>query len=90
MSNPQRIYLPFAEGDRTLHLALKPLNVEDWIELDDQFVPYLQRKTELLETNDTEVFASLSGTQTAQQEVLNLLIDHLLQQFPKAIAHKFQ
>ncbi|MBW4525006.1 MAG: DUF3445 domain-containing protein [Phormidium tanganyikae FI6-MK23] len=83
MNEPQRVYLPFAEGDRTLKLGLKPLKVEDWIEIDNQFVPYLQRKTELLETNHSEVFASLPGTQSAQQEVLDLLVDHLLQQFPE-------
>ena len=81
MLNSQRIYLPF--GDRTLTLGLKPLKLADWIEIDDQFVPYLQRKTELLETNYSEVFASLPGTQIAQQEVLNLLLEHLLQQFPQ-------
>lgn len=82
MSN-QRIYLPFAQGNRTLSLGLQPLKVEDWIEIDDQFVPYLQRKTELLTTNYAEVFASLPGTQSAQQEVLELLIDHLLRYFPE-------
>lgn len=82
MSN-QRIYLPFAQGDRTLSLGLQPLRVGDWIELDNQLVPYLQRKTELLDTNYTEVFASLPGTQLAQQEVLHLLIDHLLRYFPE-------
>ncbi|MEP0917887.1 DUF3445 domain-containing protein [Leptolyngbya sp. DQ-M1] len=82
MSN-QRIYLPFTGSDRTLSLGLQPLKVEDWIEMDDQLVPYLQRKTELLETNYIEVFASLPGTQLAQQEVLELLIDHLLRYFPE-------
>ncbi|MBD1824276.1 DUF3445 domain-containing protein [Cyanobacteria bacterium FACHB-DQ100] len=82
MSN-QRIYLPFTGSDRTLSLGLQPLKVEDWIEMDDQLAPYLQRKTELLETNYTEVFASLPGTQLAQQEVLELLIDHLLRYFPE-------
>ncbi len=83
MNEPQRIYLPFAKGDRTLNLGLKPLKIEHWIELDDQFVPYLKRKTELLETNYSEVFASLPGTQIAQQEVLDLLFEHLSQQLPE-------
>lgn len=77
----QRIYLPFAEGDRTLALGLKPLRIADWIEIDDQFTDYLQRKTELLKTNHSEVFASLPNTEIAQQEVLDLLLEHLSQQF---------
>jgi dimethylamine monooxygenase subunit A len=79
----QRIYLPFAAGDRTLKLGLKSLKIEDWIEIDDQFVPYLQRKAELLETNHLEVFASLPGSERAQQEILDRLLSHLLQRFPE-------
>lgn len=78
----QRIYLPFAAGDHTLRLGLKSLKLEDWIEIDDQFVPYLRRKTELFETHFSEVFASLAGSEVAQREVLDRLLDHLLQRFP--------
>lgn len=77
----QRIYLPF-EGNRTLKLGLKSLRVEDWIEIDDQFESYLQRKAKLLETNYSEVFASLAGSEAAQREVLDRLLDHLLHYFP--------
>ncbi|BAU15076.1 hypothetical protein LEP3755_56330 [Leptolyngbya sp. NIES-3755] len=83
MKNSPRIYLPFAEGDRTLALGLKPLKPEDWIEIDDQLSSYVQRKTELLESIHSEVFASLPNTQIAQQEVRDLLLEHLLQQFPE-------
>lgn len=83
MRNSQRVYLPFVEGDRTLALGLKPLKLEDWIEIDDQFRSYVQRKTELLKTIHPEVFASLPNTQIAQQEVRDLLLEHLLQQFPE-------
>jgi dimethylamine monooxygenase subunit A len=78
----QRIYLPFVDRERTLKLGLKSLKLEDWIEIDDQFGSYLQRKMELLEANYAEVFASLVGSETAQQEVLDSLINHLLHYFP--------
>jgi dimethylamine monooxygenase subunit A len=78
----QRIYLPFAKGEHTLKLGLKSLKLEDWIEIDDQFVPYLKRKTELFETNHSEVFASLEGSEIAQREVLDRLLAHLLLRFP--------
>ncbi|MCU0549279.1 MAG: DUF3445 domain-containing protein [Leptolyngbya sp. Prado105] len=78
----QRIYLPFVESDRPFKLGLKPLKLEEWIEIDDQFVPYLQRKMELLETNYSEVFAGLAGSEVAQREVCDRLVSHLLQQFP--------
>lgn len=78
----QRIYLPFAKREHTLKLGLRSLKLEDWIEIDDQFVPYLKRKTELFETNHSEVFASLEGSEIAQREVLDRLLDHLLLRFP--------
>lgn len=88
MYHSQRIYLPF--GDRTLTLGLKPLSIADWIEIDDQFVSYLQRKTELLKTHQSEVFASLPNTQIAQQEVLDLLLEHLSEQFPELYDRTFK
>lgn len=47
-------------------------------------MPYLQRKKERLETNHSEVFASLPRTQIEQREVLNLLLDYLPHQFPES------
>lgn len=79
----QRLYLPFMDSQRGIKMGLKPLKLEDWIEIDDQFVPYLTRKKELLQHHYSEVFASLSGSETGQREVLDLLLDYLPQRFPQ-------
>jgi hypothetical protein len=63
-------------------MALKPLDLLQWIEIDDQFADYLNLKTQLLEERPFEVFASLPGSEAAQQEVLQLLCSHLLHYYP--------
>jgi hypothetical protein len=63
-------------------MGLKPLQIQDWIEIDDQFATYLKRKQELLQNSHSEVFASLPGSESAQTEVLNLLLDYLPERFP--------
>jgi hypothetical protein len=76
------IYLPFSEGQWRLSLGLKVLHLEDWIQIDEEFVPYLQRKAELRTECPSDVFASIPGSEAAQQEVLDLLLEHLTQHFP--------
>jgi dimethylamine monooxygenase subunit A len=76
--------LPFAEGSWRLTMGLKPLALADWIEMGDDPVEQMQVKHQLWRDRLTEVFASLSGSETAQQEVLDLLIPHLLHYFPQA------
>jgi hypothetical protein len=75
--------LPFRDGQWRLALGLKPLPLETWIDIGEDFVEQLTRKSELLEQHYDEVFASLPGSQSAQQEVLDLLVAHLLHYFPQ-------
>lgn len=76
------IYLPFSAGKWQMKPGLKPLRLEDWIQIDEEYLPYLQRKAELRADRYSDVFASLPGTEAAQQEVLDVLLDHLPQHFP--------
>jgi hypothetical protein len=87
-------YLPFAQGSWRMSMGLKPLRLEDWIEIDDHLTHELALKHHLLQTRYTHVFASMSGSETAQQEALNILLEHLTGHFPAhyqiengAIAH---
>jgi dimethylamine monooxygenase subunit A len=79
----QRIYLPTESRSARMSMGLKPLSLEDWIEIDENFARYLVLKKQRLDHNYAEVFASLSDTQAAQQEVLELLLDHLFLNFPQ-------
>jgi hypothetical protein len=77
------VYLPFADGQWHLTMGLKPLQLSDWIEIDEHFAHQLTLKTQLLSQRYSDVFASISGSEEGQQEVLDLLLAHLLQYFPQ-------
>jgi hypothetical protein len=82
MTNPLT-YLPFADGQWRMSLGLKALNLRDWIEIDEHFADELALKEKLLKSQYSDVFASLPESQSSQKEVLDLLLDHLLEQFPQ-------
>lgn len=79
MSHP--IYLPFT-GQWRMAMGLQPLKLQDWIEIDRQFSDQLHRKAALFRDYPAEVFVSLPSSSSAQQEVLALLVQHLLDYFP--------
>jgi hypothetical protein len=81
MSQPN--YLPFGDGQWRLSMSLKALDRKNWIEIDENFAEELALKDRLLNHHYSEVFAWLPGTQTSQQEVLDLLLEHLLEYFPQ-------
>jgi hypothetical protein len=76
-------YLPFASGQWRLSLGMKPLNIQEWIEIDEHFCAELALKDKLLKERYSEVFASLQGSEPSQLEALELLLDHLLEYFPQ-------
>lgn len=59
-------------------IGAKPLQSEDWFDIDDHLERYLDEKERLGRGKFTDVFAQCGDTQVAQQEVLDLLVDHLL------------
>ncbi|NJO40338.1 MAG: DUF3445 domain-containing protein [Cyanobacteria bacterium CRU_2_1] len=77
------VYLPFTETQWQLRMGLKPLNLHDWIEIDNEFVFYLDRKIDLLQHHYSSVFASLPGSEVGQKEVLDLLLNYLPERFPE-------
>ncbi|MEL7067633.1 MAG: DUF3445 domain-containing protein [Cyanobacteria bacterium J06581_3] len=76
------MYLPFVKEKGRLRMGLQPLPVEDWIVIDQDFCEQLAEKKQLLKYRHGDVFAEQENTQPAQQEVLSLLVNHLLQCFP--------
>jgi hypothetical protein len=76
-------YLPFADGQWRMNLGLKALNLPEWIDIDQHFVEELALKDQLLKNQYSDVFASIPSSQASQQEVLDLLLSHLLDYFPQ-------
>ncbi|WP_230844271.1 heme-dependent oxidative N-demethylase family protein [Gloeobacter morelensis] len=76
-------YFPYADGLWRLHIGLVPLDPSRWIEIDERFGDYLTLKRRLLTEQRGEVLIAMPGSETEQQEVLELLLDHLPEYFPE-------
>ncbi|MUL36837.1 heme-dependent oxidative N-demethylase family protein [Gloeocapsopsis dulcis] len=76
------IYLPFADGQWRMAMGLKPLQLQHWIEIDEDFSEELNYKNKLLKEHYSDVVGSLPGSEAGQREVLELILKHLLQYFP--------
>jgi dimethylamine monooxygenase subunit A len=75
-------YLPFSDRQWRMTPGLAALDLATWIEIDECFTAELALKEQLLQERHSEVFASLPGSETAQAEVLELLLVHLQTYFP--------
>ena len=73
---------PYMQGRFRLSLGLKTLVDEDWIEPDDEFVSELAEKDCLLHERRDEVVQVRPGSETAQGEVLELLVAHMARHHP--------
>ena len=80
MSRP--IHTPYDGSSKLFQIGLKPLDLADWIEIDERLGDYLAEKQRLAASHPDEVFAAEPGTEAAQAEVLTLLTAHLAQRFP--------
>ena len=58
-------------------IGLKPLNLAQWFEVDDQIEPYRAEKDRLTASQGDAVFREETGTAQAQAEVRTLITDNL-------------
>ncbi|WP_075997243.1 heme-dependent oxidative N-demethylase family protein [Salaquimonas pukyongi] len=70
-------HTPYDGSHPLFRIGLAPLDLAQWLEVDDQLDAYLDEKARLRERYPGKVFAAESDTQPAQVEVLSLLLDHL-------------
>ncbi len=75
-------HTPYDGSSKPFEIALRPLDIEHWIEIDDDLDRYLDEKRRLYNTIPDKVFAAEADTLAAQQEVLDLLVDFLLKKYP--------
>ena len=76
------IHTPYDGSQKPFTISLKPLDPNEWIEVDDNLAPYLTEKRRLYAEETHNVIVSEPGSETAQQEVLDMLVEHLLQRHP--------
>lgn len=76
------MYLPFKAEKGHPKMGLRPLSLQSWLEIDEDFCAQLTLKSKLLSHCHDAVFAAIPDTQLAQKESLTLIVDHLLTRFP--------
>ena len=79
--NPK--HTPYDGSRHPFGIGLTPLDLENWIEVDDDLARYLDEKQRLMATIPGEVWAGDFSSEKSQQEVLDLLVEHVLKTFPE-------
>ncbi len=74
---PVPFHTPYDGSSKPFTIALKPLDVRDWMEVDDRLAEYLAEKDALFARQHADVFMAAEDTIASQQEVLTLLSDYL-------------
>ena len=70
-------HTPYLNGQGGVRIGLKPINEENWLEIDGKFKEEINLKKNLLSSNKTEVLQSSTDSQAAQEELLELITNHL-------------
>ena len=81
-------YTPFDETAYAPGIGVRPLDLSNWIEIDEHLPKYLAEKHRLIAEIPDLVWAGDFSSEAAQQEVLGLLVPHLLEQFPETYSRK--
>lgn len=76
-------HTPYDGSSKLFTIGLKPLDLDHWIEVDEHHSAHLAQKHRLYAEMPKKVLVAEAGTQAAQQEVLELLSDHLSRHFPE-------
>lgn len=76
-------HTPYDGTSKPFAIGLKQAEPRDWIELDGHLEAYLAEKDRLYEEIPEKVFVAEPDTRAAQQEVLDLLVAHLLERYPE-------
>ncbi|MEM7290360.1 MAG: DUF3445 domain-containing protein, partial [Pseudomonadota bacterium] len=79
-------HTPFDGSAPPFGIGLRPLDLTNWIEVDDRLGFYLGEKQRLMREIPDLVWAGDHASEIAQQEVLDLLVTHLLGLFPEIYA----
>lgn len=80
---PSPLHTPYDGSSKLFEIGLKPLDLAEWIDADDQLAADLGEKDRLIAAGRDRVFRAEPGTEAAQAEVLGLLADHLPARFPE-------
>jgi len=74
---------PFLEGPWRLAMGIKALDLAEWIEIDERFLDQLAERRRSLRERREEVVAALPEGRAGQEELLELLLEHLPRRYPE-------
>jgi hypothetical protein len=77
------VHTPYDGSAKPFTIGLKPLDPGRWLEVDEHRDTYLAEKRRVYRDIPEMVFVAEQGTQAAQQEVLDLIGEHLARHFPQ-------
>lgn len=75
-------YQPYVAGAFRWRLALRPLDLVDWIQIGDDYDHEMNEKSRVLDAHYSTVFQALPGTEVEGADVLLTLVDHLVEHYP--------
>jgi len=75
-------HTPWDGSDPAFRIGLKPLDLADWLEVDAELEFYLAEKERIAATHGDGVFRAEPGSEDAQAEALELIVDHLQRRYP--------
>lgn len=81
---------PYDGSSKPFTIGLKPLELSEWIEIDDQWPHYIAEKQRLYSEIPEKVLVAEDGTIEAQQEVFDLIVEHLAKKFPQINVQEHQ
>jgi len=70
-------HTPYDGSSQPFTVGLKPVSTDSWLEPDPHLAAHLQEKERLIEADLPAVFRAEAATAAAQQEVLDLVVEHL-------------
>lgn len=73
---------PYDGSSKLFQIGLKPLDPAEWIDVDERLEAQLAAKGAILAREPDAVFKAERGTESAQAELLALLLAHLPERFP--------
>ena len=77
------MHMPYDGSSKPFTIGLKPLELSEWLEVDDQWPHYIAEKQRFYSEIPDKVLVAENNTADAQQEVFNLVVEHLATHFPQ-------
>jgi hypothetical protein len=75
-------HTPWDGSDPAFRIGLKPLDLANWLEVDDELEFYLAEKERIAEEHGEGIFRAEPGSDASQAETLALIAEHLPRRYP--------